>query len=155
MRGLVLLINILTTIVGLVFGFLPFIAGLLGGLIVSTFNGDTFGMDLFMVFGVALMIIGILNLVLGITSYVAMKESLKSYMISQIILTWSAAGVFGYWLYGWFKSDSIDFEHIFEGSSLFIHGIPIVMVCLNVFAFLLAFFYALLHINDKKKARVV
>ena len=155
MRGLVLVINIMTTIVGVFLGFLPFIAGLLGGLLVSAFNGDTAGMDLFMGFGIALMIIGFLNLVLGITSYVAMKHSLKSYLISQIILTWSSAGVFGYWLYGWFKSNTIDFEHLFEESNLLIQGVPVIMFCLNVFAFLLAFFYTLLHINDKKKARVV
>ena len=152
MKGWSLFTNILTAIVGLLFGIVPLIIGYFGSRIIEAFSSSYNPVDRLMYLGIGLLVAGFLNLVLGIAAHAGMKHSLFAYTITEMFLAGGSAAIFGWWFYEYFKNANYDLVELFSGKvilSVYISGI---FFALNALSFVFTILYALVHAKDKKKA---
>lgn len=151
MKGLNFLINLLTAIAGLLLGIIPLVLGAWGNRLLTAISMDSSVVDMVLYFGIALVVVGCLNLIFGITAYAAMKHSLLPYTITELFLAVLSGGVFGVWLYGYYVQADYNIETMLGNEislSVWISGTFFLLNALSVLATILHMFA---HLGDKKK----
>lgn len=152
MKGWSLFTNIMTTIVGILFGIIPLIVGYFGSRLIEAFNASYEPIDRLMYLGIGLLVTGFLNLVLGIAAHAGMKNSLLAYTITELFLSGGSAAIFGWWFYKYFEKANFDLVELFSGNVIVSVYISSIFLVLNALSFLFTLLHALFHAGDKKKA---
>ena len=155
MKGFIFLTNLLTAIAGLLLGIIPLFLGAWGNRLLAAFNMDLSAVDMILYFGIALVVVGCLNLIFGISAYAGMKHSLFAYTLTELFLTVVSGGVFGLWLYGYYEQANHSIEAMIGNGISFSVAVSGTFFLLNAISLLFTILHMFAHLGDKKKGQII